>query len=414
MKRTARAEKSILIVGNYPPPFGGVPRVLEYLVTSLKQEGWTIAILSHAGAPGVSVVAGATVYRLSRLERMWGTVRQFRLLKSLFSAEAKSFLRADLRAYVAYLGHADGAVRIARRHGCQLIYAVNLTYGIPPAVLAARILDLPLVASLYGEIYTHATFLRRHPDWVATMFRLPQRMLAMTRHCASSPRQIGVTRALEVLAHGVDLEFFSPGRPDEAFRERYGLPRDRAIGLFVGRQTQEMGLDQFMGIMEQLWLKQRPVHALIVGARGPLSAAAEAFRARQPERVTILTDIPYAELPGCYRIATLAILPTSGRRACGSLAAVEAMGCGRPVLASHVGGIPEVVDDRETGFLLAPDDTAGFVAAAEQLLSDPSLAVRLGTRGREVALARLEQGAAAAAYVRLFEEVRARILPANP
>lgn len=409
MANDANKERSILIVGNFPPPFGGVPRVLEYLVASLRQAGWSVAILSHAGVAGVDVVNGATVYRFSLRARLCGALKRCWQLKLLFTPEARSFLKADFKSFVSYLGYMDGAVRIARRHNCQLIYAVNLTYGIPPAVLAARHLNLPLVASIYGEVYTHTAFLKRHIDWVGAMFRQPQHMLAMTRHCATSPRLIGIDRALGVLVHGVDLDTFSPGVPRDSFWQRHALPTNSAICLFVGRQTSEMGLDKFMSIIEGLWQKQLPVHALIVGAQGNLSGAAQAFLARHPKRVTVLTNIPYDDLADCYRAATIAILPTSGERACGSLAAVEAMGCGRPVLASRVGGIPEVVEDQATGILIEPANTPGFVEAAERLLADPSLAVRLGVHGRSVALARLEQGNAAAAYVSLFDEVRTRI-----
>lgn len=85
-------------------------------------------------------------------------------------------------------------------------------------------------------------------------------------------------------------------------------------------------------------------------------------------------------------------------------ALLEAMAAARPVVATRVGGVPELVDDGENGFLIEPGDTQGFAAAVCRLLREPELARRMGRRGRERARRRHGCSAAARQLERLYTE----------
>lgn len=87
------------------------------------------------------------------------------------------------------------------------------------------------------------------------------------------------------------------------------------------------------------------------------------------------------------------------------LAIVEAMLAARPVVATRVGSVAEAVTDGETGLLVDKDDVEGLAAALRRLRDDPALRVRLGWRGREVAIARFTVEHMAANYERLWQEV---------
>lgn len=87
------------------------------------------------------------------------------------------------------------------------------------------------------------------------------------------------------------------------------------------------------------------------------------------------------------------------------LAIVEAMFAARPVVATRVGSVAEAVTDGETGLLVDKDDVDGLAAALRRLRDDPVLRVRLGRRGREVAIAHFTVEHMAASYERLWHEV---------
>jgi starch synthase len=80
------------------------------------------------------------------------------------------------------------------------------------------------------------------------------------------------------------------------------------------------------------------------------------------------------------------------------------MGCGTPVVASRVGGIPELVTDGETGLLVPPDDPAALAEAVTTLLADPDRRARMGSAARAQALARFESATIAAQTLELYRK----------
>ena len=84
---------------------------------------------------------------------------------------------------------------------------------------------------------------------------------------------------------------------------------------------------------------------------------------------------------------------------------LEANACGRPVVASRSGGVPEAVAEGESGLLVPPDDPAATAAAIVRILADPALAARLAERGRARAEARFAWPLQAARLGRIMEEV---------
>ena len=107
-----------------------------------------------------------------------------------------------------------------------------------------------------------------------------------------------------------------------------------------------------------------------------------------------------ADLPGLFRSASVIVVPSVEKTCYGrnvrvsellGLVALEAMACGTPVIASRVGGLPEVVQDGVTGFLVPPGDVNALRERVDQLLGDPALAHRLGANAREVVLERFSR-----------------------
>jgi glycogen(starch) synthase len=106
--------------------------------------------------------------------------------------------------------------------------------------------------------------------------------------------------------------------------------------------------------------------------------------------------------------STVILMPSRFREPFG-MVAVEAALIGRPIIASRVGGLPEVVIDGETGVLVEKDDPPELARRLVELLSDPARASRLGERARAATLQRFGIAANAAAYDALYR----KLLPRN-
>ena len=137
--------------------------------------------------------------------------------------------------------------------------------------------------------------------------------------------------------------------------------------------------------------------------------------------------MPDADLPALHRRAAVLALPSVERTCYGrairvsellGLVVLEAMASGTPVVCSRLGGLPEIVRDGETGFLVEPGDIDELRARLAELLGDPALAARLGRNARELALARFTWRACAerclAAYADLLAPDRPASRPTAP
>jgi starch synthase len=195
---------------------------------------------------------------------------------------------------------------------------------------------------------------------------------------------------VHVIHNGIDAGVYRPLPPGGALA-RHGIDASRPYAIFVGRVTRQKGL----GHLLEAALLLDPRWQLVVCAGPPdtpeiaaeVAELASRVRERRGGLVWIEGLLPRDEL--------IALLSGAGVFVCPSvyepfgLVNLEAMACERAVVASRVGGIPEIVAEGETGLLVDWDErdpaafSRGLAAAIARVLSDQALAARLGRAGRQ-------------------------------
>jgi glycosyltransferase involved in cell wall biosynthesis len=362
-----------------------VPRHLEDLVPHLVATGWDVHVLS-GGATGTLRGAGFTVYKDARsaLPRRLGTVR-FLARTALTAGRRPAFAamkRLPTGTWVRTMTRVSLAADIIERNDIRLISAYNLRLGAPVGAIAAEMYRIPLVVTNLGEIYSHRAEVDRQGEMIRHIIHVATALTSLTRHCADSYRELGMSPQVKVLHYGIDHERFARGAGD-AIRSRFGISPTTDVVLYVGRMVRDMGLHVLLDGLPELLRRHPTLHVMIVGGSGELRQDAEQAAAKWAGRITVVADVPENDLPGCYAAATVVVAPTIGARACGSLAAAEAMAAGKAVVATRIGGIPEYVGEGETGLLVPPNDSPALVAAVLSLLGDRDRLAEFGRAGRE-------------------------------
>jgi len=241
-------------------------------------------------------------------------------------------------------------VRSVRRaaRDADLVHAHWLAGG-----AVAALARVPFVVTLHGSgtagRFADLELARRHPRLVRAILRRARTVVCVSDALAAAARRCGA-RDVRVIRNGV------------AVPARTGREADPAEVLFAGRLSREKGIEELVAATQGM--------NLVVAGDGPL-------RGLVP---SALGFVAHDELQRLYARAAVVVLPS--HREGLPLTVLEAMAHGRPVVASAVGGIPELVEDGVTGILVPPGDVGALRAALERLLDDPVLRRRMGRAGR--------------------------------
>jgi len=185
---------------------------------------------------------------------------------------------------------------------------------------------------------------------------------------------------VQTVLPGVDLETFAPkGRTSEKARRRLGLPRDRAVLLFVGRIQPLKAPDVLIRAAAKMVARQPKLrdHLLVAVVGGPSGSGRSrpdellqlAARLGVADIVRFQPPCSQAELADWYRAADLTVVPS--RCESFGLVAVESQACGTPVVAAKVGGLLTAVRDGESGVLVEGHDPGDYARVLLDLLAAP-------------------------------------------
>ena len=218
---------------------------------------------------------------------------------------------------------------------------------------------------------------------------------------------------VEVVHNGIDTATWRPD-PSTSALARLGIDPDLPSVVFVGRITRQKGVDHALDAAALI----DPAAQVVLCAGAPdtpeigaeMRERALALSARRGRVVWIEEMLPRPELVQVLSHATVFLCPSVYEPF--GLTNLEAMACELPVVATAVGGIPEIVVEGETGFLVPYDpDPAAFAAAlaapVNALVADPDRAAAMGRAGRLRAVEHFGWPAVAARTVRLYEKVLA-------
>jgi glycogen(starch) synthase len=160
------------------------------------------------------------------------------------------------------------------------------------------------------------------------------------------------------------------------------LPLERPRLVCAGRLVSDKGFDIALAAMASLVARFPRLQMTIVGdgpARGQLERQALALGLGKT--VTFAGWVDPGQIPAFMKSATIVVMPSRWEEAFG-LVALEAALMGRPVVATRVGGLPEVVVDRETGLIVQKDDSEALADAIASLLDQAQQAMAMGNAGR--------------------------------
>lgn len=356
----------------FPPEVGGLESHVFHLCRALAALGHHVGIvtsMSRRGLPAHETMDGVEVWRT------W------------FPSRSPS-------GWVAHsLGSLPRALRQAR--GTDILHAQAFA-SIPPLQVARGVTGAPLVATFHTS---HFLVRAEQPRWkpvLRALVRAPDHVLAASREIANVAEGLAPGTRVESVTNGVDTAVFR--RVEPALAASVGTRR-----IVVPRRLfPKNGVDVMVRALPLLMEEHADLEVLVIGdgpQRGELEHLAGTLGVSS--HIRWLGARPNADMPGLLSSASLAVIPS--RMEATSVAALEAMACELPVVASDVGGLPEIVDDT-VGALSPPDDPAGLARTLARLLSSADLPA-MGRTARERVVAHWSNTRLAERHLEIYGEL---------
>jgi starch synthase len=311
------------------------------------------------------------------------------------------------------MAHALGGVDLVHSHTWYANMAGHLArtlYGVPHVVTAHSLEPRrPWKAEQLGGGYRVSSWVERtayeHAD---AIIAVSNGMRADVLECypAVPPERVYVVR------NGIDADTYRPVPETDAVR-RLGADPSQPIVAFVGRLTRQKGVGHLLAAAHHIHHGAQLL--LCAGAPDTAEIEAEAcaavakLAATRPGVIWVQDMLPIEDIRQVLSAATVFACPSVYEPL--GIVNLEAMACGTPVVASAVGGIPEVVEHGVTGLLVPYDeqDPEGFqrelANAVNELLADPQRVAAMGRAGRERAITEFSWSAVAERTVQLYRQL---------
>ncbi len=357
-----RPRSAVLVFGMKARRIGGIEVHTRELVRRLTSSGWHVVLCFHAPpAPAVREYLSSPNVTWEVHPGAWGNSREAVL----------------------------GLFRILRRHRPRLLH-LQFTPFLSLNAWVARLTGVRTIVFTDHGSHPEGSAPTQEPFWRRVAGRFLSFPISLAVAVSEYNRRVieaqGTFRLsrLHRVYNGVDLTRDS-GASDAAgiaFRERYGIPPERIVVMQISQMIPEKGIPEVLEAARLALPRCADLHFVFAGDGKYL----EEYRRRLAEiglgdRVTwtgLVID-PVAE--GVFAAADIVCLASRWQEAFG-LVIAEAMACQKPVVATRVGAIPELVEEGKTGFLVAAGDAAALADRFVLLAQDRALRLCMGLAGR--------------------------------
>lgn len=380
---------TVLLVAPYVPPhLGGLEKYVFNLAAQLAERHGMRVIVATTSASDVSISATEAVFSdIKGVELMWLPVLG-KVSNTPVGFGWISKLRKIIETEKVALVNAHGPVPVAADLAAVAASTVPfvLTYHFGPMAKGNRWVD-PGIRLYEKSVLQHTV-------------NKSEAVIAVSEHVNKTlPRSANGLQP-SIIYPAVDTELFSPG----------GEVPDESRVLFVGTltaATRHKGLLDLIEAVELLLGAGHSIFLEVVGSGDDLDFYREDVRGRGIADVVCFSGaLQGPELAEAYRRSSLLVVPSRFDNF--PTVAIEAMACGRPVVATNVGSVVDLVQDGKTGVIVQPSNVEALASGILEVLADPDMATEMGQFGRVRAMSQFSLEVQSDATVAVFREAIAR------
>lgn len=369
----------VVVIHGYYPRVGGAERQMQYLAARLRDCGMDMHILTRrytSGLQSFEMVDGIPVYRLP----VPGPKALASLIFAFFALVWIARLKPDL------------------------IHAHEFLSPSTVALLANRWLGIPFLVTLHGGGPNGDVqkLMRKSSGQIRlkALRKQSKRFIVVSREIENELITVGIDHNQMILIpNAVDVDLFAPLPQEEKnnLRGHLGISADATVAIFTGRLVPGKRVNHLLEVWDGV-RQQYPAAELLIAGSGPEEDSLRRLGVKHVQFLGSIENIaPYLQ------ISDLFILPSIAEGL--SVAMLEAMSCGLPVLVTDVGGAREIIRDRENGWLIQPENLSELKEGILSLFGEELVRKKMGSMARTSVADAYSIHKAAGMLYDLYEEV---------
>jgi len=269
-------------------------------------------------------------------------------------------------------------LKIIREEKIDLIHLNTLTPFCKYAGIAGFLKNIPLVWFVRENPLISRS--RRLRFWLN---RLSSKIIFVDRDTKEQLLGNGLRDRVEVVYNGVDTGRFRPFESD-FFSKMINIDRDKLLIGYIGQITERKGLEYLIKALPLIRKKTSSFKLLMIGGHKVEDEEHFSKIKGMIKGLSLENDVYFTgvveDVSSAINNLDIIVLPSLEERCSRSL--IESLACGKPVVATRVGGTPEIIEDGLNGFLVNPKDPEEIAEAVLKLLEDGGLRLRMGKEGR--------------------------------
>lgn len=351
--------KILMVTEWHPSTIGGIQRHVRELSAHLMKKGFEVAILTKANSKKINATENKYAFPIIEVEPITP-------IQSIITPPSLSKLKKAIEDYSPDIIHAHHAFTPMPLLALYMAEKMKMPKILTNHSIAGNSKDsLLTLMSCKGLI-----FLRY-------FISKADKIISVSKSAAKFMENLLGNKVENIIIpNGVDVNRFKPSRREE----------DKATILFVGRLVHRKGVQVLIKAFSKV-VKKIPEAKLIIVGEGYMKPLLQiqVKKLRLNGKVKLLGKVADSELPKIYQEATLVVIPSLYRESFG-MVALEAMASGKPVIATKVGGLPEIIRDGRNGFLIPPGDHKELAEKIILLLSNKEMSLKMGITGRKIAV----------------------------
>jgi glycosyltransferase involved in cell wall biosynthesis len=402
----------ILILGPIPPPYGGIASQIANTVPYLVEAGFErVHILSWGRENSMEEAGGVIRQRIDLRGHARRLLNPLRWRQAWVSYRTLRSAGASARLAFTEAIRFDVVRELVREHRFDVVHYFMLTEGLTAPLMRRFEPRVKLALTMYGEVFDSEALFKSRPTLISEQLNVIDHAMSSSCYCARSIESLGlVSYLIEPLYYGVDLKRFSPDNDGAAFRATHGIAADSKVLFFFARLLDEMGADVVADIVPEVVAARPDTVFVIAGADGPCAERFRELQRKHPGRVLLFVNVPGSDVPSMYAACDLLLAPTRERHACMGMSIKEAMASGKVGICSRSGGIPEAVNDGETGVLLPTGadlhvDRNDMIRSVLDLCADDARRQAMGRAARVRAEGMFDNRQTAARLVAIYRKL---------